>query len=130
MNFLDHYFSSIYTKLEADALLYNRKLPHTGLIGSENEGAIASVLREFLPVRFGLEVNGLVIDRHGNTSKQCDIVIYDAKRFPTYFRKVFPIELTYGVIEVKTSISKQDAELALQNLESINNLDFRPLLTN
>jgi len=129
MNFLDHYFSSIYTKLEADALLYNRKLPHAGLVGSENETAIASVLRDFLPVRYGVEVNGLVIDKHGKVSKQCDIIIYNAELFPTYFRKVFPVELTYGVIEVKTSISKQEADLALQNLESLNSLDFRPLLT-
>lgn len=129
MNFLDLYFSSIYIKLEADALLYNRNLPHAGLVGSENESAIASILRDFLPVRFGVEVNALVIDKHGNTSKQCDIVIYDAERFPTYFRKVFPVELTYGVIEVKTSMSKKEADSSLENLESINNLDFRPLLT-
>lgn len=129
-NFLDFYFASIYNKLEADALLFNRKLPHAGLVGSENENAIAEVIREFLPVRFGVEVSGLVIDRHGNTSKQCDIIIYDAERFPKYFRKVFPVELTYGVIEVKTSMSKKEADAALQNLRSINELDFRPVLTN
>lgn len=28
-NFLDHYFANIYLKLEANALLFNRKLPHT-----------------------------------------------------------------------------------------------------
>jgi len=128
-NFLDHYFASIYNKLEADALLFNRKLPHSGLVGSENEAAIATVLKGFLPVKFGVEQNGIVIDRHGNTSRQCDIIIYDAERFPTYFRKVYPIELIYGVIEVKTSMSKTEAELALQNLKSISDLDFRPALT-
>lgn len=51
-NFLDHYFSSIYNKLEADALLFNRKIPHAGLLGAENENALAGVLREFLPVKY------------------------------------------------------------------------------
>jgi hypothetical protein len=128
-NFLDHYFSNIYIKLEADALLYNRKLPHPGLVGSENETAIASVLKDFLPRKYGIEVNGIIIDRHGKTSKQCDIIIYDAEKFPKYFRKVFPVELIYGVIEVKTLISKKEAGIALDNLASINDLDFRPSLT-
>ena len=129
-NFLDHYFACIYNKLEADALLFNRKLPHAGLVGSENEQAISEVIREFLPVKFGVEVNAIVIDKNGNASKQCDIVIYDAERFPKYFRKVFPVELVYSVIEVKTSISKTEADLAIENLKSVSNLDFRPALTN
>ncbi len=78
-NFLDLYFSSIYNKLEADALLFNRKLPHAGLAGSENESAIANVIRQFLPPRFGVEVNALVIDRHGNVSKQADMEVVWAK---------------------------------------------------
>jgi hypothetical protein len=48
-NFLDHYFASVYNKLEADALLFNRQLPHAGLMGAENENALAEVLRQFLP---------------------------------------------------------------------------------
>jgi hypothetical protein len=82
-NFLDHYFACIYNKLEADALLFNRKLPHSGLVGSENENAISAVLRDFLPIHFGVEVNGIVIDRLGKVSRQADIVIYDAHRQPS-----------------------------------------------
>jgi len=128
-NFLDHYFSSIYNKLEADALLFNRKLPHAGLVGSENEGAIAEVIRQFLPPRFGVEVNALVIDRFGKTSKQADVVIYDAASQPSFFRKVFPVEIVYGVIEVKTSMSSSEAGAALENLSSVSALEFRPALT-
>lgn len=128
-NFLDHYFSSIYTKLEADALLFNRKLTHRGLVGSENENAIAEVIREFLPSKYGVEVNALVIDQHGGVSKQADIVIYDAENQASFFRKVFPIEIVYGVIEVKTSISSSEAKSALENLASVSELEFRPALT-
>jgi hypothetical protein len=127
-NFLDHYFSSVYNKLEADALLFNRKLPHTGLVGSENERAIADVIRDFLPPRFGVEVNALVIDRFGKVSKQADIVIYDAER-PSFFRKVYPVETVYAVIEVKTSMSSSEAKAALENLSSVSELEFRPALT-
>jgi Domain of unknown function (DUF6602) len=127
-NFLDHYFTNIYYKLEADALLFNRKLPHAGLVGSENEQALGGLLRDFLPPRFGIEVNALIIDKHGNSSKQADIVIYDATR-PKFLRKVFPIEIVYCVIEVKTSMGQSEAVSALENIKSVNRLDFRPALT-
>jgi len=128
-NFLDHYFLSIYNKLEADALLFNRKLPHAGLVGSENEKALAELLRLFLPPRFGVENSGIVIDRHGGESKQCDIIIFDNWNFPSYLKKVFPVELVYGVIEVKTNITAAEAKIAIDNLESVAQLDFHPLLT-
>ncbi len=127
--FLERYFRTIHDKLEADALLFNRTLPHTGLSGSENEQVIGNVIREFLPPRYGVEIGALVIDRHGNVSKQCDIVIYDAENFPKYFRKVFPVELVHFVIEVKTLLTSQQAETALNILDSIINLDFFPALT-
>ncbi len=129
-NFLDHYFLSVYNKLEADALLFNRKLPHAGMVGTENEVALANLLREFLPPRFGVEVSGIVIDHLGGESKQCDIIIYDADSFPKYFRKVFPVEIVYGVIEIKTNLTSGEAVIALGNVESLFSLDFHPQLTN
>lgn len=128
-NFLDHYFASVYNKLEADALLFNRKLPHAGLVGSENENAIADVLRHFLPARYGVEVNALVIDRFGKVSRQADIVIFDAENQARFFRKVYPVESVYAVIEVKTSMSATEAKSALDNLASVSELEFRPALT-
>ena len=128
-NFLDHYFASVYNKLEADALLFNRTLPHSGLVGSENENAIAAVLRDFLPTQFGVEVNAIVIDRCGRTSRQADIVIYDAHMQASFFRKVFPVEIVYAVIEVKTSMGSTEAKSALDNLASVSELEFHPLLT-
>jgi hypothetical protein len=128
--FLNRYFAAVYEKLHADALLYNDQIPHFGLKGALNELAIADVLREFLPRRFGIETNALVIDRHGAVSNECDIVIYDDERFPKYFRKVFPVELVYAVVEVKTTLTSQEADKAKAALRSVNDLDFRPGLTN
>lgn len=129
LTFLDHYFASVFNKLEADALLFNRRLPHAGLVGAENELALAALLRDFLPPRFGIDVSAIVIDRHGGQSRQCDIVIYDAWTFPKYLRKVIPIELVYAVIEVKTSINSSEAKSAREVLASVFQLDFRAGLT-
>jgi hypothetical protein len=128
-NFLDHYFASVYNKLEADALLFNRQLPHAGLMGAENENALAEVLRQFLPERYGIEVNALVIDRFGRVSRQADIVIYDAESQASFFRKVYPVEIVYAVIEVKTSMSSSEAKASPENLVSVSELEFRPALS-
>jgi hypothetical protein len=127
--FLNRYFRSVYNKLEADALLFNRHLPHEGLKGSENEQALADILRDFLPSRYGVEVNALVIDRDGAVSRQCDIVIYDDVRFPKYFRKVYPVETVYAVIEVKTELTKPQVKNACQNEAALRELKFQPLLS-
>lgn len=127
--FLNRYFRSVYNKLEADALLFNRHLPHEGLKGSENERALADILRDFLPSRYGVEANALIIDRDGAVSRQCDIVVYDDVQFPKYFRKVYPIETVHAIIEVKTELSKQQVDIALQNEAALRELSFQPLLT-
>lgn len=126
---LNTYFQCVYNKLEADALLFNRRLPHEGLKGSENEHALAGVIRDFLPSRYGVEVNALVIDRYGNVSRQCDIVIFDNVQFPKYFKKVYPVEMVFAVIEVKTELNKQQADRAFENEIALRKLCFQPLLT-
>jgi hypothetical protein len=48
---------------------------------------------------------------------------------PKFFHKVFPIETVYATIEVKTTLSSQEASIALRNIRSIFELDFYPELT-
>jgi hypothetical protein len=127
-DFLGKYFQAMLDRLEADALLYNRELPHRGIVGALNESAIADVLREFLPSRFALEENALIIDHRGGQSRECDIVICDHS-MPKYFRKIFPIERVFAIIEVKTSLTSTTATEALAVFSSVNQLDFRPQLT-
>ncbi len=115
--------------LNPGAPLFNRRLPHEGLKGSENEKALAEVIRAFLPSRYGVEDNALVIDRHGNSSRQCDIVIFDDVQCPKYLRKVYPVETIHAVIEVKTQLAKQQVDGALENEQALRALDSVPALT-
>lgn len=90
---------------------------------------IAEVIRQFLPPKYGVEVNALVLDRFGKVSRQADIVIFDAERQASFFRKVYPVEMVYAVIEVKTSMSSAEAKSTVDNLASVSELEFRPALT-
>jgi hypothetical protein len=62
-------------------------------------------------------------------SRQADIVIYDAENQASFFRKVYPVEIVYAVIEVKTSMSSSEEKASLENLASVSELEFRPALT-
>jgi Domain of unknown function (DUF6602) len=127
-NFLNSYFSRVYNKLYAD-FDDNRTLPHAGIKGTENENTLAAILVDFLPPKYGVEPNALVIDHEGKVSRQCDIVVYDREMCPKYFSKGIPIETVYAIVEVKTQLTKQEAASSLENEVALRKLSFYPQLT-
>jgi|CZKU01.1.fsa_nt_gi hypothetical protein len=64
-------------QVEFDAI----KTTHNFDYGDEFEVAVATVLREVLPLRFGV-CRGYVVARNGQRAGD-DIIIFDAQRFPT-----------------------------------------------
>ena len=93
---------------------------HYGTRGTVRE----NTLREFLqngrlPAKFGLGA-GEVVGQVGDVSRQCDIIIYDAiSGLSLHYdenNQIYPIDSVYGIIEVKSSLTK--AEL-LDSLEKI-----------
>lgn len=127
-NQLEDYVRSLYMKLSADVQQRNRHIAHNGIRGSENERALADLLKDFLPIRFGVEQNAIIIDRNGKESREADIVIYDNSQ-PKFFHKIIPVEHVYAVVEVKTTLTLQEASDALEKLGILNSLEFRPALT-
>ena len=72
-------------------------LTHAGSKGTANEEAVTRLLREHLPDSIGI-TSGQIIDTRGNSSKQIDIILYDASRAPIIYTsadkttQVLPIE--------------------------------------
>ena len=101
---------------------------HRGEKGSAVEGAVRQFFREHLPSSVGV-AHGEVIDRHGNTSTQLDVILYDETRTPTLYQdqeagvRVIPVEGVIAAIEVKTSLrldeipSLSEAALRLKQLD-------------
>ena len=56
---------------------WEQDLPHDGERGGIRERRVADLLRSILPKRFGIGT-GHIIDSQNGSSKQTDIVIYDA----------------------------------------------------
>lgn len=91
--------------------------------GLSNEQALRSLLREFLPAKYGV-AKGKVINSDGEMSDQCDIIVYDGLHCPKLFidenqNQLLPIEGVYAVVEVKTTLNKSQLEEAFENLHSV-----------
>ena len=99
---------------------------HRGRQGKKLEDALCNLMRDFLPERYGV-ATGRLVDSHGNTSRQSDVIVYDklfnAKLiFEDRNDKYVPIEAARCVIEVKSTLNPSALDSALVNLESIRNL--------
>lgn len=108
-------------RIEEQALLAKLRavrssIEHASEKGRSLEFEVIRVLREFLPVEYGLS-SGFVawLSPDGpKLSPQLDVIIYDAIRFGPLIQlgpsAVFPLEAVYGYIEVKASLRSSDAE--------------------
>jgi hypothetical protein len=126
-NILNQYYEGILNQIESEVKLINNIFEHQGLKGEGNENALKNLLIKFLPKKYGIGT-GIVIDRNGKQSKQCDIIIYDNQNYPELLSltsvKLFPVDLVYAVIEVKTKLDSEKSKIAIDNIKSVKKLDF------
>jgi hypothetical protein len=126
-NILSQYYKGILGQLNSEVQLINRLFKHNGVKGDGNETAIRDLIIKFLPKKYAVG-SGIVIDRNGNQSRQCDIIIYDNHNYPELLSmstcKFYPVDLVYAVIEVKTSLDSEKSKIAIQNIDSVLKLDI------
>ena len=124
---LSEYYKGILGQLKSEVQLMNNIFKHNGLKGEGNESAIRDLLIKFIPKKYGIS-SGVVIDHEGNQSRQCDIIIYDNQNYPELLSmssvKLFPIDIVYMVIEVKTSLDSSKSKIAVENIDSVLRLKY------
>lgn len=98
---------------------------HSGDKGEFREQIVEQFLRPFLPECYGLG-SGQIFAADGSGSKQIDVVIYDSVFSSVLFRtlknSLFPCESVFGTIEVKSYLSTEELETAIQNIISVKHL--------
>jgi hypothetical protein len=103
-----------------------QSITHSGKLGEVNEDHFISFLRRTLPRRYGVD-QGIVIDCHGSTSEQIDIIIYDPQYTPPLLdqqnHRYILAEAVYAVLEVKPAINKTYLIKAAQKARSVRSLD-------
>ena len=126
-NMLGKYYEGITRQLRAEVDVINALFSHQGEKGAGNEEALRSIVRSFVPERFGVGT-GFVIDKNGTPSRQCDIIIYEKQQYPSLFSMtslhMFPVDIVLATIEVKTTLDKSKATEAIANIASVKELEL------
>lgn len=101
-----------------------------GVKGARVENEVRKFLLEFLPDKYKYG-SGIVIDSSGgecDRSKQEDILIIDKFFNPKLFLDeeptVYPVEVIYCGIEVKTSTDETSLKNAIENIASLKRLNY------
>jgi len=99
---------------------------HPGEKGLRRDSALGDFLRAHLPPRYGVS-RGEILDSTGRTSRQIDVVLYDALHAPllqsTDASRVFPSECVYAAIELKTNLNAKSLDEAFRNIATAKALD-------
>ena len=118
-------FESISEKMQSDFEKVTKLVSHPGVKGTARENALMKYLRPHIPDKFEFS-DGIIIDSFDHQSCQVDVIIHD--RIATPFLQdqdlanVIPIESVYAVIEVKSTLTKDELIKCIANIKSVRSL--------
>jgi hypothetical protein len=105
------FLKGVSRKLKAHIEDISSNFGHYGEQGASNERVLEKFLKDYLPKRYSIG-RGKVLAFNDSDSSQIDIIIYDRQRnSPLYTEDGFlaaGIESVYGVVEVKTTLNKNE----------------------
>ncbi|WP_367889966.1 DUF6602 domain-containing protein [Serinicoccus kebangsaanensis] len=107
----------------------SRVVGHAGDRGENREQILVDFLERHLPNRYGV-TKGQIMTKSGTLSHSADVIIYDALNCPVLYRSrtaVLPVEGVYGIIEVKSRLSKSELLDAMNKIETFKRLAPRDL---
>lgn len=122
----------LFASIEATMLARFREagfIKHAGDKGENREHILREFLSNHLPKKYGV-TKGEIITRTGERTHSADVIIYDAVNCPVLYSEktsIVPVEGVYGVIEVKSSLSKAEFISAARQIESFKRLAPRDL---
>ena len=104
----------------------SRQVWHRGSRGTIRENNLKAFLsEERLPARYGIG-SGEIVGHVRDVSNQSDIIIYDKLNGVTLIydetTKVFPIDSVYGIIEVKSTLSKSELIDCLDKIKNFKQM--------
>jgi len=107
-------------------------IQHAGGKGTAREQALVEFLRKYLPSTVEVVGSSEVVTAEGETSGQCDVVIYDPSApllLDDAGHRILPAECVYAVIEVKSRLDwrgLQDAADKIAKLKRLSKTAYLP----
>jgi len=126
-------FTAIEQKLRADFTHLSGSIKHSPSKGRWREAqVIEEFLRLFLPRNVAVAHGGEVVSVGQKTSAECDVVVFDPTVPPLLeavsFR-VLPVEIVFGVIEVKSHLDGAKLKTSIEKLQAIKRLEKKAFLS-
>jgi hypothetical protein len=125
---MERFFANVETtflaKFQESAAIF-----HSGDRGENREEILSEFLVTHLPKRYGV-AKGQIVTRSGALSHSADIIVYDSASCPVLYQgrtAILPIEGIYGIIEVKSTLAKDDLLDATGKIEQFKRLASRDL---
>lgn len=128
---IDRLFEGTLRRLRAEAEYFSRLTEHDPELGRLNETHLVRLLRDYLPPKFGVGTGFIASggDRPLQ-SQQCDIILYDTINNAPLYKSdawsIYPIEMVYGVIEVKTTLNRDGLKDAFKKCAKIRAMAQTP----
>lgn len=117
-------FLQISKKMNAD-FESSKDVRHNLGKGVNRENILKNYLSDILPEKFSLG-KGEIFNSLGDHSPESDIVIFDKTVCPKLLydedHALFPAEVVYGVLQVKSSLTSKDLEDAYKNIVKIKKI--------
>lgn len=128
---LNKLFEGSLRRLRAEAEYFSHLTNHASELGRLNETHLVQMLQAYLPPKIGIGTGFIASGGISqNQSPQCDIILFDKlNNFPLYKSEtwsIYPIEMVYGVIEVKTNLNNRQLNDAFKKCAKIRGMTKTP----
>ncbi|MFF7882883.1 DUF6602 domain-containing protein [Streptomyces sp. NPDC020794] len=123
-NRLANILHSVARKMHAD-FEQSKEIQHRGEAGANRELLVQELLASRVPGHTEVVRSAEIIAASGETSPQCDIVIIDRSTPPLTDMqgyRILPNECVYGVVEVKTTLNREQLLDACQKVQRVKAL--------
>lgn len=118
---LKNIFNNLENSLRSEMRI---QIDHNLEDGKYREYLMERLLHKILPAKYAIR-NGFIVDSDNNKSKEMDIIIYDKSYVPPFLDETYtlvPIEAVIAVLQVKTTLTRDSLQSAVENLNSIDDL--------
>lgn len=121
---------SVSKKMQIDFEGITSKIQHNGEKGTARENILEEYLKSYIPEKYCFS-KGTIVDCKDVQSRQVDIIIHDKFLTPYLVdmkdTKIVPIESVYGVVEVKSTLTKEELRKSVKNIESVRKLEKKTI---
>jgi len=121
------YYQTLEKIFRLESQVLSGVLPHHGERGANDEERVRDFLIKVLPKKFSVGTGFVVCSEPSlPASSQTDVVIYDEIHNSPLHRElsafVYPIEMIYGVIEVKATLRTRDLGKIMSDIRKIRDM--------